>query len=329
MGSSPPTTVLVSGASGIVGYGILKCLRQSTQPLHLIGTSIYDDSVAPAFCDHFELAPRTQELAYLDWLLSVSKKHKVDVLIPGIEADVYLWSNFREQLIASGFRFILNTPDLLTNTQDKWVFYQTLESIDCPYRIPSSLDDRWEAARTQFGSPLLLKPRQGYASRGIVRVDSLAQWSSHQHRIGSELMVQRFVGRTEAEFTVSAFGDGQGNVTASIALRRELSSEGFTLKAESFPIERFQPAINELSAHFKPLGPTNFQFRLENDRLYLLEINPRISSSVSIRSLLGYNEPLMALNHALDGTLPQQPALRSGRAIRYWEDYVVLNDHPD
>ena len=37
--------VLVSGASGIVGYGILRSLRRSERPCFLVGTSMYDDSV--------------------------------------------------------------------------------------------------------------------------------------------------------------------------------------------------------------------------------------------------------------------------------------------
>ena len=46
-------TILVSGASGIVGYGILKSLRMSEEKYNLIGTSIYDDTIAEAFCDLF------------------------------------------------------------------------------------------------------------------------------------------------------------------------------------------------------------------------------------------------------------------------------------
>ena len=49
--------ILVSGASGIVGYGILRSLKKSGKELRLIGTTIYNDSVAQGFCDIFEQAP--------------------------------------------------------------------------------------------------------------------------------------------------------------------------------------------------------------------------------------------------------------------------------
>jgi carbamoyl-phosphate synthase large subunit len=86
------TTILVSGASGVVGYGTLKSLRQGNPEFKLIGTSIYDDSVTPAFCDIFELAPLTSDESYIDWLCGVIEKHQVDMIIPGIEADMLRWN---------------------------------------------------------------------------------------------------------------------------------------------------------------------------------------------------------------------------------------------
>ena len=59
-------TILVSGASGIVGYGILRSLRHAVEPLRLVGTTIHPDSVAPAFCDVFELAPPTHAAEYVN-----------------------------------------------------------------------------------------------------------------------------------------------------------------------------------------------------------------------------------------------------------------------
>ncbi|WP_299376376.1 hypothetical protein, partial [uncultured Kiloniella sp.] len=84
-------TILVSGASGIVGYGILRSLQQAESTYKLIGTSIYCDSVAPGFCDIFIEAPATSDPSYLNWLLDTIDKYNIDMIIPGIEADMYKW----------------------------------------------------------------------------------------------------------------------------------------------------------------------------------------------------------------------------------------------
>ena len=84
-------TILVSGASGIVGYGTLRSLKRGGQDLRLIGTSMYTDSVAQGFCDLFVQAPPTNDPGYLAWLTATIAEHKVDLIIPGIEIDMYHW----------------------------------------------------------------------------------------------------------------------------------------------------------------------------------------------------------------------------------------------
>ncbi len=59
--------------------------------------------------------------------------------------------------------------------------------------------------------------------------------------------------------------------------------------------------------------------------LKLLEINPRISSSTSIRTAFGYNECAMAVEYYLEGKTPKQPVIRPGRAVRYTEDLIFYS----
>ena len=125
--------VLVSGASGIVGYGILRSLRSSGRPYFLLGTSIYEDSVAPAFCDAFEKAPYTNSSSYIEWLISAIKTHDIDIIIPGIEADMYRWSENLCEIKSSGALPLLNKPELIALCKDKWLFYEMISAagISC------------------------------------------------------------------------------------------------------------------------------------------------------------------------------------------------------
>ena len=88
-------------------------------------------------------------------------------------------------------------------------------------------------------------------------------------------------------------------------------------------VNEIQDTLISLCRIFKPAGPTNFQFRKQNGILKLLEINPRISSSTSIRTAFGYNESAMSVDYYLENKKPLQPIIRPGRAIRYVEDYIM------
>jgi carbamoyl-phosphate synthase large subunit len=318
--------VLVSGASGIVGYGVLRSLQQAGKPCFLVGTSIYDDSVAPAFCDVFEQAPPTGAPEYLDWLLVTLRRHRIDLLIPGIEIDMYHWVEHVSEIRATGALPLLNVPELITLCKDKWVFYQRLASAGVTCAIESSLEQDFSMLVAQLGLPFLLKPRRGFGSKGIVRVTSEDVFQKYRTDIGPLLMAQPIVGNDEEEFTISAFCDGRGGYFASMILRRKLSREGFTDKAEVSETAEFVPAMDELCHLFRPLGPTNFQFRRCAEGPKLLEINPRISSSTSIRTAFGYNESAMALDFFLDQRDPVQPALRRGRAVRYTDEQIFYEN---
>lgn len=316
-------TILVSGASGIVGYGVLKSLRN--QNLNLIGTSIYSESPANCFSDKFLLAPKTSDATYLDWLLSTIQHYRVDMIIPCIEDDMYLWNREREKLNKVTFP-LLNSNPLIQLCRDKWLFYNHLIKYAPDYAIESSLDNNFMLLVKKFGLPFLLKPRQGFASKGIIYVNNLSTFSTYQHKIGTELMAQPIVGDNNHEYTVSAFFDKNSNLCCYNQLRRKLAKTGFTEFAETVSLNGIELILNRLSAIFKPVGPTNFQFRYASGKLKLLEINPRISSSTSIRSAFGYNESLMSIKYFIDGIVPSLLPSRKGKAFRFTEDFIIYSD---
>ena len=315
--------ILVSGASGVVGYGILRSLKRSDKLLKLIGTTIYDDSVAQGFSDIFEQAPLTSDAGYLDWLIKIIRKHGINFIIPGIEADMYKWADHLPEIKAEGALVLLNNIELIALCKDKWVFYKHLLEFDMPYTIQTSLDSDFDELVNKFGLPFLLKPRQGFGSKGIVTITDKDTFLKYFMDIGPTLMAQQIVGDINEEYTTSAFCDGEGGFYCHMTLKRKLSKEGFTEKAEVVHMKEIQEALISLCSLFRPIGPTNFQFRKEDHGLKLLEINPRISSSTSIRSAFGYNESVMAVDFFLDHINPTQPIIRSGKAVRYVEDLIT------
>ncbi|HOX29177.1 MAG TPA: ATP-grasp domain-containing protein, partial [bacterium] len=147
-------------------------------------------------------------------------------------------------------------------------------------------------------------------------------------RLGDEFMVQRLVGKDNEEYTVAAFGLGDGAAPAKFCLRRKLSREGATAKAVVTSCKNIENETDRLAELFKPVGPTNFQFRIHDGEPLLLEINPRISSSTSIRTAFGYNEAAMCVAYFLEDVVPGIPETRSGSAERFIDDVITYDsDH--
>lgn len=314
-------TILVSGVSGIIGYGILRSLRQSHPNCRLVGISVYERTAARALCDIYEVGPRTDDKRYLTWLIERINHWNVSIVIPGIEADVFFWNEHREVIEAAGAIALLNNPELIRLCSDKWLFYQRLIENNTPYAIPTSL----EYDEMLGGFPLLAKPRSGSGSKGIVQIESRkcleAQLAVSERRI----MYQPIIGRPDKEYTCSAMFDMNSRLCAFITMRRTLSSAGFTETAEPMELPAMATVLVELSEIFKPVGPTNFQVRIDREQIKLLEINPRISSATSIRAAFGYNESAMAVDLFLNGITPSQPKIMRGHAVRYTEDMIYYD----
>jgi carbamoyl-phosphate synthase large subunit len=312
--------ILVTGTSGIIGYGILRSLRVDLGQYIIIGTSIYDNSIAPAFCNFFEKAIPTNHPDYMDWLFEIIMKYSVDMVIPGIEVDMIKWNKEREMLLSTGVFPLLNNDKLIELCSDKWAFYEHLILDNAKYAIPTTLNGSFST----FKSPFLLKPRCGSASKGIIKISNEEDFDMHKHKIGPDLMMQPIIGSVDEEYTVAAFFDYSSKLIDCISLKRKLSNEGYTQEAKVVDTD-FSAAINDLAEAFKPIGPTNFQFRLDGGSIKLLEINPRISASTSIRAALGYNESIMSVNYFLENQIPTKidiSNIKNKRAIRYIEDYI-------
>lgn len=322
------TTVMVTGVGAIIGYGVLRSLRSARPDVRLVGTDIYPDAVGQHWCDTFLHAPYTSDERYADWLLDQTTRHRVDLVIPGIEQDVDFLSDHPDTVSELSCRAVVNNRELILKSRDKWAMDVELSGLDDPARILSMNSGNFDSLAKLLGVPFLLKPRRGYASKGIVKISDAVTFAGFSQRLGVDLIAQQIVGTNDDEFTVSIFGDGTGGYDAISCLRRKLGPEGSTAHARTEDIAVVAGTASRLCSHFHPEGPTNLQFRKTSEDWKLLEINPRISSSTSIRTAFGYNEAAMCLDYYLDGIRPHQPRIKMGSASRYIEDLVTHDsDH--
>ena len=314
--------ILVTGVGAIIGYGIVNALRKIDEKVHIVGTDIYKDAVGQTWVDKFVQAPFTSSEEYSSWLRQILKNDEVDLIIPGFEQDVHFFSDNPRILDGSSAKIAINNKVLINTSRDKWLTYEALSKLGSTLAIDSALFGEFDDLVSKFGLPFLLKPRQSYAGKGISVVNSIADFNARRERLGEELMAQRLVGDDDQEYTVGMFGDGKGGVSALIAFRRLLAIDGSTAKATVVENEEIKQHISELAKYFKPNGPTNFQFRGHEGALKLLEINPRISSSTSLRVAFGYNEAEMCIDYFLKRENIIQPEIIPGSASRYIADWI-------
>ena len=317
-------TILVTGVGAIIGYGIIQSLRKLPQPVKIIGTDIFSDAVGQHWCDHFEKGVLASSSEHTDFIRRTIQKYSIDLVMPGIEQDVLRLAKDFPTLNEGSAQFVLNDLNLIALAQDKWKLHLKLVQEGF-HAIQSSIEGTFEELSRKLGLPFLIKPRKSYASKGIEKVHAIEDFEYWKRKLGENFMAQEIVGHDDAEFTVGAFGLGNGACTQKIVFQRKLSGEGATAKAKVAELPELECLVDRLVEVFRPIGPTNLQFRMHHGRYLLLEINPRFSSSTSLRTAFGFNEPAMCIQYYLEHHTPSTNPIRVGSAIRYIEDLVTYD----
>jgi carbamoyl-phosphate synthase large subunit len=323
-------TVIVTGVGAIIGYGIIRGLRASRFSPRVVGIDIFADAVGRAWCDEFVQGVRADSPAFGDFIIDLAERTHAALIIPGIEQDMRALDTLREHFVGSSCTLALNSSHCISLFGDKaettrFLRAHGLPSI--PTILPRSERLDLEQALSLVDLPCLLKPAVSYARKGQ-RVLSTRDELARALAADEDVLIQRYVGRgAGVEHTVAIFGLGDGRYVNAIQLERTLGPDGATAKARTAHDSAVLDQIDALSALAKPLGPTNFQFiREPGGPPQLLEVNPRISSSTSIRQSFGVNEAEMCLEWFVAGQAPAPRVVRAGNAQRFIDEIVTYDD---
>lgn len=310
--------ILVTGVGAIIGYGIIKSLRaQNNYDVRIIGMDIYDDAYGQFVCDQFYIAERADSPRYLDFINGIVEKEHVDLIMPGIEQDMYRLHELGEQVKT---KVVLNNDLLINLSKDKLETYRFFKDKGINV-IPTLFEASYGECVQQLGHPFLLKPRTSYASKGIHKIYSEEEFCFY-NKHPEHNICQKIIGSDTTEYTIAVYGKGDGTYADYIILKRKLAQTGATDKATTVLYDKdLMDYVDQICEITKPYGPTNIQLRKDGEQVFLLEINPRISSACSIRTRMGYNDPLKCIELYLFNQHMAPQAKKEMHAVRFIDDF--------
>jgi carbamoyl-phosphate synthase large subunit len=313
--------ILVTGVGAIIGYGIIESLKTAHVNCKIIGVDVFEENYGKYICDEFIQVPYTNNPEYKNIIQKLIADFKIDIVFPGIEQDLYY---FIDNHSFFDTKIVLNKKELVHLSKDKWEMYKFLKDKSCDFLIPTYIGLNYKTAIEKIGHPFIIKPKSSYAAKGFHVIKNEKGFIKIADEVNESTLFQPCIGTDDEEYTISVFGDGNGNFIDKSMLRRYLSKAGasekvFTVKED----KQLENAVKELVKIFEPEGPTNFQFRKQQDKVYLLEINPRISSACSLRTKFGYNDPLFCIQHYLENKIYSVQDKKDGKAIRYIADKII------
>jgi carbamoyl-phosphate synthase large subunit len=317
--------ILVTGAGGNIGQGVLKSLSACGLASWVVATDANPLSLGLFEVDRSYAVPKASAPGFLDAFVDILCVERIQLVFVCADTEILPVSRLRERIeAASGARVLVSAPDVVARCADKWLTAQWFARVGLPHPRTALADDAAGIADivTSCGFPVVVKPRLGYASRGLTIAGNRAALAAAAAVLGREGVVQEHLSDSSCEHTAATFSSRPGAAEACIVMRREL------LQGTSYRVEPvFDPALEAEALRWGRtmggLGPLNFQFRVTSSGPVCFEVNPRFSGTVGVRFRFGYNDVELAVRAFLLGEAPAQPRLRPGMVLRYWEEVFI------
>ena len=171
---------MITAAGNVFMPGTMACIKQNGErEIRLIGADMSDDPTILQMCDAAYPVPRGNDPAYVDVLIDICKKEKVDVLLPIMSVELNALAENRDRFADVGTIVSVSDPAALAvaNDKRKLLDYLREQGLPCAdYYAVNSMDELLATVR-KLGYPekrVCVKATNGSGSRGFRLLDAKA-----------------------------------------------------------------------------------------------------------------------------------------------------------
>ncbi len=254
----------------------------------VIGVDITRDAPAFHVVDTSYLICRIDDPRYIDTLLDLCAREKVSLLFPLIDTDLLLLSCARDRFEAIGTTAVISDPAIVETALNKYKTHDFFLSCGIPTPKIFNIEEALSNPSQQY--PLFMKPFDGNASKGIVKICSRAELQFFKDYVPRPLL-QEYVKGTE--YTLDIFYDFAGTPRCVVPRKRIEVRAGEVSKAviEKHPVvlEQGWRVAGSLRGC---RGCINVQcFLTEAGTVQFVEINPRFGGGAPLSIYAGADFP--------------------------------------
>ncbi len=337
--------VLVTACGAPGAPGIIKSLKLvKDRGIELIGTDMNPNAVGFGMVARGHTVPGGGAPDFVDRLLDVAKRERVDVILPLSTSELIPLSLNRERFEEIGTRVCVSSPEAIRVANNKVNVYRFLQEngVDVPdYRVASNYEEFMEAVHELGypGTPVCFKPEVSNGGRGfrVLRADmdklELLLKTKPNNTVSTLEDIAAILRYAEPfpKLLVSEYLPGMeysadlvmknGEPLITIPRSRDVIKLGIAFIGR---VEKNRAIIEQAERIARLIGldyNINIQFKYSRDGFpRILEINPRVSGTIVLCTGAGANLPWMAVQLAM-GENPVIPEPKWGTLmIRYWDE---------
>jgi hypothetical protein len=271
------------------------------------GNSVFTPALMQAH--DYVITPRIHDENYIGFLLDFCERNKIDAVIPLFDVDLPVLSENRARFDESGIKVVVSDTSVLEICNDKWetARFCRENNINHPrtYISRPELFLDISAGKTVF--PLVLKPRWGMGSLGVVTADTPDElhvlycklerdiFSTYlKYESGKDpgacIVIQEKV--AGQEYGLDILNDLSGNYVTTVAKRKIAMRSGETDVAQIVGHEPFLETARTVSEKLRHIGNLDVDcFLSGRGELTVLEMNARFGGQYPFSHMAGVDFP--------------------------------------
>lgn len=254
--------------------------------------------LAPAIydADKFYLVPKIDSPNYIDKLLEICKKEKIDCLFALIDPELSLISKNTEKFIKIGTTPLISSYESVELAFDKYKMFKYLESNG--FKTAKTYIDKStfykDLDNDEISFPVFVKPIKGSASINISKV-STKEEIELLFSLYNDLIIQEFM--DGKEIGADVYIDPISKKVVSIFTKEKIKMRaGETDKARSFKDEKLFQLIKQVVEKIGYVYMIDMDIFKINGEYYISEINPRFGGGYPHAYESGVNFPKLIVN---------------------------------
>ena len=264
------TKILISAANGVVMKSLIGELRKK---FYVVGIDNNKQGDADKYCDEFYHSPNGDNNNFFSFLNKIEKKVDFIFLFVDEELRTVIKQKISKKLKN---KLILSNKNTLNICLNKKKFYEFCDKnfINFP---PNT-----------YSKKMVAKPIFGRGSKDIYFLKSKFEYNFFKKN--KKYIVQKFI--EGKEYTIDCLFDSNGKLIFGLP-RLRIVHRGVSIIGKIVKDSKLITFVELISKKLKFFGPINIQvIKDKNNKIWILEINPRLSGSIEFSIKSGFN-PLM------------------------------------
>lgn len=338
-------TVMVSACGYQFMPALADCIKDNGERnIRIVGTDMNDDPTIRQMVDVYYKVPAAKDPNYIDIVLDICKKEKVDIYLPTMSYELVKLIENLDRFEEASVKVSVSNRFSIETTCNKLKFYEFMRDNNLPMVdfYPAHNIEEVKEAFDKLGYPnkaVCMKALESSGSRGIRIVDpkkkrfdilfgekpnsffisyeELMEILSEKEEMPEVVVMEAIPG---AEFSVDLVAD-HGKVLYICARKSDTIIASIPQSATLFKDEKAYKICEDVVRLLELDGQADFDFKYDtNGNPVLMEVNPRIAATMKIFKEGGMNLVYLRIKQLLGENLPVIEPKYGVRLVRRYID---------